>query len=182
MHPRLRDALGNLKPRFGLEGVLRGTSQPEDAVLSFEANPCLYLAPIRNATPTDRLAPVLEHLNDFLHWAGDHYDLLVMDCPSILSQDWSDWFHEAIGPALLVVRHESTSQVEVKKAVDLLGSKLKCAVLNRVNCVDQEVGPSSQIASRRGSLREMSSGRGSTLGEFAAREGLQEAGRLRVSH
>jgi Mrp family chromosome partitioning ATPase len=171
MHPRLRDALGDLRPRFGLEGALRGAAEPQDAVLSFESNPRLFLAPIRNITPADRLASVLEHLNDFLRWGARQYDLLVMDCPSVLSEDWSAWFHDFVGPALLVVRHGTTPQFEVQKAIHLLGANLKCALLNRV---PQASGSSVSSEASTGSLREMPSKRQTVaLGEAEKENGTE---------
>jgi len=128
-HPRLLAALGNLRVKYGLENALRGWVEPADAIFCL-ASAGLDIAPVRNATPADGLQPVLEHLHAFLDWASEYYEMVILDCPAVLSAEWDAWFHRFIGPALLVVREEHTPQVEVRKAMQRLGDHLKGALLN----------------------------------------------------
>jgi Mrp family chromosome partitioning ATPase len=127
--PGFRAALGNLRLRYGLENAMRGLVEPADAVFSV-ASTGLHIAAMRNATPARELQPVLKHLDAFLDWGSQHYEVLVIDCPSVLSSEWNSWFSKFVGPTLLVVREDHTSVVDVRRAVKLLGLHLKGVLLN----------------------------------------------------
>jgi Mrp family chromosome partitioning ATPase len=127
--PRLLAALGNPRVRYGLENALRGWVQPADTIVALPSSG-LHISPVRNAIPPDRLPPVLEHLQAFFAWSSERYEIVIFDCPSVLSEEWGDWFGSFAGSALLVVREEHTPQVEVQRAMQLLGAKLKGVLLN----------------------------------------------------
>jgi Mrp family chromosome partitioning ATPase len=127
--PHFRIALGNLRLRYGLENVMRGTVEPIDAVFSV-ASTELHIAAVRNPTPIGMLQPILEHLDAFLDWGNQNYELLVIDCPPVISREWNRWFSNFVGSALLVVREDRTPLVEVRRAAKLLGNQLKGVLLN----------------------------------------------------
>jgi Mrp family chromosome partitioning ATPase len=127
--PRLLSAFGNLRVRYGLENALRGWVDPSDAIFSLVTSG-LHVAPLRNATPAERLDPVLEHLSAFFDWSAARYESVIFDCPSVLSPEWDAWFGISIGAALLVVREGRTPLVEVRQAMERLGAGMKGILLN----------------------------------------------------
>jgi len=129
VRPRLCAALGDLHLRYGLEGALRGTAIPADAVFSLNST-SLHIAAVRNATALDNLAPIQANLNAFLQWSSENFDLLVIDCPSVLSREWNLWFRNNANPALLVTREDHTPNLEVQRAVKTLGPSLTGVLVN----------------------------------------------------
>jgi Mrp family chromosome partitioning ATPase len=127
--PRLLSALGNLRMRYGLETALRQWVQPAEAIF-YLASTGLHIAPVRDPIPPDRLPPLIERLQAFFAWAGDRFDVVVLDCPSVLTAEWKGWLGSLVDSALLVVREEQTPLVEVRRAVRLLGGTLKGVLLN----------------------------------------------------
>jgi MinD-like ATPase involved in chromosome partitioning or flagellar assembly len=148
-HPRFRTVLGNLRFRNGIDCVTRGTATPREGIFSVHpsgletrgleaAGPgktgletALHITAVRTAVPEARLDGCLLHLNDFLDWAAERYELVVLDCPSVLSPEWDRWFHAFVGEALLVVREDRTPVVDVRNAARLLDQHLTGAWLNR---------------------------------------------------
>ena len=127
--PQFRSWLGDVKMRYGLDSALLGEAHPAESVFSLESNG-FDVAAVRNAASPKRMERILLHLSDFLDWGSEHYELLVLDCPSVLSRDWDWWLRDLIGPTLLVVREEQTPVVTVDQAMARLGEKLKGFLLN----------------------------------------------------
>jgi Mrp family chromosome partitioning ATPase len=149
--PRFGAALGNLRIRQGLEGALHGRVEPADTVFC-ELSTGLHIAAARNATPRDKLQPVLNHLNAFLDWGSDHYEIVVVDCPSVISREWKDWFSGFVGPTLLVVRQGHTPLVQVRQAARLLNTHLQGVLLNGVGQNATRRASTTQLGAIGGSL------------------------------
>lgn len=88
---------------------------------------------MRSATRRDKLQAVLKHLVAFFDWGSEHYEILVIDCPPVISQDWKVWFSSFIGTCLLVVRERYTPRIQVERAMKLLGAHLQGVLLNAVH-------------------------------------------------
>lgn len=128
--PRFRAALGNLRFRYGIDCATRGVATPEESVFSVYPSG-LHIAAVRKPTPVERMERCLLHLNDYFDWASEHYELLILDCPSVLSPEWGRWFHAFVGQALLVVREDRTPVADIRESVRLLSSHLTGAWFNR---------------------------------------------------
>jgi hypothetical protein len=130
LQPRFRTVLGNLRFRYGIDCATSGAATPAESVFTVEH--CgLHVTAVRKAMPAERLDRCLLHLNDYLDWANERYELLILDCPSILSPEWDRWFHAFVGHALLVVREDRTPMIDVRTAAGLLDGNLKAVWFNR---------------------------------------------------
>jgi Mrp family chromosome partitioning ATPase len=127
--PQFTTVLGSLGIRYGLDSALRGKANPEDSVFAI-APSGMNVAAVREATPLHQVANLLEHLDAFLDWGSEHYDIVVIDCPPVISKEWGVWFSKFIGSALLVVREGKTPLVDVRRASKLLGNHLMSVLLN----------------------------------------------------
>lgn len=136
--PRFRALLGNLRIRYGIDTATSGAATPAESVFSVEGSG-LHLTAVRCATSAARLERCLLHLNDFLDWANEQYELLVIDCPSVLSPEWSRWFHAFVGQALLVVREDRTPRADIRTAARLLGDHLTGAWFNHSQQIPAEL-------------------------------------------
>jgi Mrp family chromosome partitioning ATPase len=129
LEPRFRSALGNLKLHYGIDCALRGAALPAHSVSSLEGT-SLHIAAVRSAVPIMRLPQIFTHLDAYLAWATENFDLVLLDCPSVLSQEWNLWFRDHAGTSLLVVREGRTPFVEIQQASRLLGQRLQGVLLN----------------------------------------------------
>lgn len=127
--PQFTSVLGSLGVRYGLDSALRGKATPEDSV--FEIAPSgMHVTAVREVTPLHKVANLLEHFDAFLDWGAEHYEIVIIDCPPVISKEWEAWFSRFIGPALLVVREGKTPLVDVRRASKLLGNHLMSVLLN----------------------------------------------------
>lgn len=127
--PRLRAMLGEPRIRYGVDCALRGIATEWESVFSLVSDD-LYVAAVRDAmnrTEVKRFHPLF---NSFLNWARKQYQWVVLDCPSVLSRGWNDWFRESAHSTMLIVRSEKTPAVNVSRAVRCLDQSLKGVVLN----------------------------------------------------
>ena len=127
--PQFRSLLGNLRVWHGIDCALRGAAKPGDSMFSI-GPPGLNVCAVRDATSPHHRNQHFERLDAFLDWCGERYNWLILDCPPVLSREWSPWYREYASPALLVVRQERTPLVQVRKAAKLLGGKLQGVLLN----------------------------------------------------
>ncbi len=116
--------LGDLRFRFGIDSALRGTVAPRDGIFQLGEGR-LYLAGVRNAVQAQSLAGLTDHLEAYWEWAARSFDVLVIECPPVLSDDWKAWLGARIGPALLVVREGETPKADIKAAIERLGPRLR---------------------------------------------------------
>lgn len=128
IQPRFRKLLGDLRFRFGVDSALRGTVVPAEGVFRLGEGR-LYIAAVRNAVGAEPLGLLTERLEAYWEWAEHAFDVIVIDCPPVLSNDWNVWLSAKIGPTLLVVREEKTPQVDIKAAVERLGPHLMSVYL-----------------------------------------------------
>jgi Mrp family chromosome partitioning ATPase len=129
--PRFSGVLGGLPIRFGIDCAMRRLASPADSVF-FMGDELLGVAAVKNAMPRAELKQHLPMLASFLNWGHDRYDWLILDCPSVLSSGWNEWFRQYARPALLVVREKHTPEVQVRQATNRLGAGLKGVLLNDV--------------------------------------------------
>ena len=133
--PQFRSLLGDVRIRFGVDSALRGSARPGECVFSVGSD-FLHIAAVRDSTRMGEMEKLLPHLHDFEQWAEENYDLVIFDCPSVVSKDWQRWFHRFVGSTLLVVREQQTAIVDVDKAVERLGAHLKGVLLNSYSSED----------------------------------------------
>jgi Mrp family chromosome partitioning ATPase len=127
--PRFRSVLGDLRIRYGLEGALQGSAKPEDSVFSL-GDSGLHVSAVRDALDKTGIKRRLPLLANFIGWAAESYEWLILDCPPVLSPAWNGWFRENASPVLMVVRAHKTALLEVRKAAQQLGPNLKGTLLN----------------------------------------------------
>jgi Mrp family chromosome partitioning ATPase len=69
-------------------------------------------------------------LNDFLAWAEEQYEWLVLDCPPVGSVEWTRWFDLNADPVFLVARAGVTRKRAWQAAARRLKDRLAGAILN----------------------------------------------------
>ena len=127
--PRFTSVLGNLPIRFGVDCAMRRFASPADCVFLM-GDESMGVAAVKNAMPRSELKSHLPLLASFLNWGHDRYDWLILDCPSVVSAGWNQWFRQYARPALLVVREQYTPEIQVRRATSRLGDGLKGVLLN----------------------------------------------------
>ena len=137
--PRFRRMLGDLRIRYGVDCAMRGSAKPADSVFSLN-NGNLNVTAVRDTMSRGELKQHLPALASFLDWGSQQYDWLVLDCPTVLSSSWSEWFRSNADPALLVVREEHTPLTQIRKATRQLGSSLHGVVFNDAAEPPKEAG------------------------------------------
>lgn len=163
--PRFRALLGNLHIRYGIDTAASGAALPEESVFSVDGS-SLHLAAVRCPISAERLERCLLHLNDYFDWANQHYELLVIDSPSVLSPQWARWFHAFVGQALLVVREDRTPMIDIRAATRLLDSHLTGVWFNQLQQIPAPLAHghlASAAQSSHASLAPQSAGPVSSL-------------------
>lgn len=86
--PQFRSLLGNLRVWHGIDCALRGAAKPGDSMFSI-GPPGLNVCAVRDATSPHHRNQHFERLDAFLDWCGERYNWLILDCPPVLSREWS---------------------------------------------------------------------------------------------
>jgi len=159
--PRFKALLGELRFRYGIDTAVSGEATPAETVIGV-GETGLHLAAVRRPVPKDGLERSLSRLHDFFHWANDNYQLLVLDCPAVVSPEWHHWFHAFIGEALLVVREHRTPMADLREAIRLLDNHLVAAWFNRETQEDLELAHSNRtpITDTHGQIADYESTKG----------------------
>jgi len=116
----------------GIEAVLAGSAAPEAAV-RFVEDLSVHVALVQTAPPNPSQLIRGAGMRNFLAWAREHFDWLVVDGPPIFPAADVAEISPLTDAVLMVVRARNTSRHLISKSVDLLGSRLFGVVLNEAN-------------------------------------------------
>lgn len=130
--PRFGNILGNPRIRYGVDSVLKGIASGKEAVFSL-VNEDFHIAAVRDAMKRSEARRLQPCFGSFLEWAQKEYQWILFDCPPVLSPAWNEWFDESAHSVLMIVRSKRTPAIDVRRASQRLGQRLKGVVLNITN-------------------------------------------------
>jgi Mrp family chromosome partitioning ATPase len=127
--PRLMHLLGDPADVPGFEDGLRGVVPLNSCVFTL-AGGSLNVIAAKTAMTAEEAVQQSGPLNDFLEWAEERFEWVILDCPPLSSPEWTRWFELNADPVLLVVRAGVTRRRGLRKAARQLKDRLAAAILN----------------------------------------------------
>ena len=127
--PGLLRILGDPADVPGFEEGLRGERHLPDCAFQVTDSP-LHIMAIKSAVSEVQAATQSGALNEFVVWAEQAFEWVVLDCPPVTSAAWTRWFDLNADPALLVARSKVSQAKELKRAARMLKDHLAGAILN----------------------------------------------------
>jgi Mrp family chromosome partitioning ATPase len=149
--PRFRSQLGDLRIRYGIDSAIRGSVKPEESVFSL-GNHSLGVAAVRDAMTGADIKRYLHATSEFLAWAAEKYEWILLDCPPVVSTKWNDWFDREAQSVLLVVREQHTPAARIRKAAHRLGERLRGVLLNDSESAGLVTTPIAAIGDHHGAM------------------------------
>jgi len=128
--PDMRRLLGGARLRYGIDSALRGIASREESAFTLGSE-SLQVAAVRDPMSGRLVRRFLPEADLFLGWATEHYQWVVIDCPSVLSSRWTQWFRRNAADVLLLARAGRTPGLRLRRAARRLGDSLQGVVLNR---------------------------------------------------
>ena len=127
--PKIHEILGRRIEPPGLEDALAGKVEPDRAVHWInELN--LHVAMV--AKIPENPCHLISGVKHFLEWARKHFLWIVLDAPPVLpTADVLELLTSA-DAAVLVVRAQSTPREFSKRAIEMLGNRLRGVIFNEV--------------------------------------------------
>ncbi|CAI0964657.1 Tyrosine-protein kinase wzc [Serratia fonticola] len=116
----------------GLSEVLVGKINFEDGIVNTEIAGFDFL-PRGTVPPNPSELLMGKRLSEFLNWANERYDIVIVDTPPILAVTDAAIIGRSIGTALIVARYEETTVKEVDVSIrrfEQNGVAIKGAIMN----------------------------------------------------
>jgi Mrp family chromosome partitioning ATPase len=127
--PTIRGMLTDAVAAPGLEDALEGKVEPGQAVCWIEEIK-LHAAVIRKIS--ERPCQLITGAKHFLSWAREHFLWVVLDAAPVLPVADVCELLPLVDVVLLVVRAQTTPRELSKRAIELLGNRLRGAIFNEV--------------------------------------------------
>lgn len=116
--PKIHHSLG-IQPKIGLAEVLMGDGSLEEAIVPIE-DVALHVLPVHRlpSNPAELLST--SHMRELLGEITAKYDKVVLDTPAALSLPDSKTLSDLVDGIVIVVRADTTPQVDVEATLELL--------------------------------------------------------------
>ncbi|CAI1604190.1 Tyrosine-protein kinase wzc [Serratia grimesii] len=122
----------NNSAKGGLSDMLSGLIAPDQAVKKTDITN-LDFVPRGQVPPNPSELLMHQRFADFLHWAGQHYDLVLIDTPPVLAVTDAAIVGHHAGTALMVVRFEVNTVRQIETSIrrfEQNGVTIKGVILN----------------------------------------------------
>lgn len=122
----------NNSAKGGLSDMLSGLIAPDQAVKKTDITN-LDFVPRGQVPPNPSELLMHQRFADFLHWAGQHYDLVLIDTPPVLAVTDAAIVGHHAGTALMVVRFEVNTVRQIETSIrrfEQNGVAIKGVILN----------------------------------------------------
>jgi Mrp family chromosome partitioning ATPase len=127
--PAIRRMLGGTVEAPGLEDALEGKVEPSQAIYWIEE--LKFNAAMVTKIPA-RACQLITEVKPFLSWARTRFRWVVLDATPVLPAADTSELLSCADVALLVIRAQTTPRELSRRAIDMLGNRLRGVIFNEV--------------------------------------------------